>query len=158
MQFRDADEDDNENDEDDDEEEEENVNDEEWEEENDQCVSLFDSSKSFPSVEEAMKHDAQVHGLDVDAFSALSVYDRIKVVNWCRSSKIANFADHKKEWDNEAFLKPVLQDDPYLTWSPDFVGGEEVVEGELEEGLKRELEEMQEALAKQGLTIEELQK
>ncbi len=80
-------------------------------------------------------------------------------MNWCRTTKQANFAEHRKEWDSEeTFLKPVLQDDPYLTWSPDFVGGEEVVEVEMDEALKRELQETQEALAKQGLTIEDLQK
>ncbi len=164
MQFRDADEDDRKYDDEEEEEEEDEeelIGEDDWEEAAEECFSLFDSARSFPCVEDAMKHDCGL-GLDLAAFSSLSVYDRIKVVNWIRTTKKADFALHKKEWDQETFLKPVLQEDPYLTWSPEFNGSEQPEqdgrEEIIDERLKRELLETQEALEKQGLTIDDLRK
>jgi hypothetical protein len=159
MQFADACSDDDSEEKEEEEEDEDELEDavnekDDWEEAAEECLSLF-GEKMFSSVDAAMKFD----GFDVETFGGLSVYDRIKVVNWCRTKKRIDFVLNKLEWESEVYLKPVVEDDPYLTWSSEF--GEEREEEEpveLDESLKRELIETQEALEKTGVSIEELQK
>jgi hypothetical protein len=160
MQGRFADADDGDEEGEEEEEEEEEADDaaevgEDWEEAPECCRSLFEPLE-FETVEQAMEHDGRV-GLDVAAFQQLPVYDRIKVVNWCRTTGKMDFAAHRGEWEGEAFLRPVLQDDPYLTWDK---GDDEDVLGEavIDDRMQDELDAMQEALKAQGLSVGDLQK
>jgi hypothetical protein len=160
MQGRFADADDSGEEGEEEEEEEEEENDavdvgEDWEEAPECCRSLFEPLE-FATVEEAMEHDGRV-GLDVAAFQRLSVYERIKVVNWCRTTGAKDFAARRAEWEGETFLRPVLQDDPYLTWDK---GDDDDPLGEavIDERMQDELDAMQEALKAQGLSVGDLQK
>ena len=156
-QFSDADEDDNavvvttvpvdnEDDVDDDEEEEDVGGDfGEWSEEEAgdevKVASLFEPDRVFGSVEEALTHDAAL-GLDAEAFKALSVYDRIKLVNYVRTQvkevvgpwsqsamdgpeqllvevKQSSGLPDGSLWEADTYLMPVLREDLYLTWADD---------------------------------------
>ncbi len=127
----------------------------EWQEESEACRSLF-SPETFPSVEAAMEHDAK-SGFDVAAFAKLSVYDRIKVVNWCRTSGEKNFASQRAEWDSETFLRPVVADDPYLTWEGEMGEEEGAGEAVIDDRLRDEMEAVEVALKEQGLSLSDLQ-
>ncbi|GMH33891.1 hypothetical protein BSKO_01725 [Bryopsis sp. KO-2023] len=88
--------------------------------------SLFENEK-FPSPEKALRHDADKYGFDLPAFAVMAKlddYDVIKLVNYIRmevsqGNDVLEVLKSKdvgdvKPWNEEKYLKPVLEDDALL--------------------------------------------
>lgn len=100
----------------------ESESDEEWEEMNDEeqiieCLFCKTVSNNFL---DALKHLESSHNFNFAGFKsryALDVYSYIKLINFIRKKKIT--AEelnglNVKSWDNDEYLSPVIQDDPWL--------------------------------------------
>ena len=147
-------------------------------------ASLFEPSRLFESVEEALAHDAAL-GWKTEAFRALpGAYDRIRVVNFIRSRVAAGRGPWtgeqrtpdellqevrenaglppKELWDSEDFLRPVLFDDLYLTWCDDeHLQDEEEYDGNVladvqDEEIVREMTHLRGELLEHKVDIQEL--
>lgn len=105
----------------------------------DAARSLFDSTV-FPSVEQALAHDAAAHGFDLPAYlisvrawrcstslphtpqNACDEYDAIRVVNFIRTMVAAGTdprpalaqSDTAAPWKDDKYLQPVIEDDALL--------------------------------------------
>lgn len=84
-----------------------------------QCI--FCSGHSFPSFEQIFAHISQEHNLDFVATCKshnLGTFQFIQVVNYIRQNNVEpDQVDQivaSKVYDNEAYLKPVLEDDHLL--------------------------------------------
>ncbi|KAK4050337.1 hypothetical protein OIO90_005130 [Microbotryomycetes sp. JL221] len=90
-----------------------------WQEEPVQARSLFDDNL-FNTPEQAIEHDKLVHGFDLILIAlSLDFFERIRLINWIRTTKpdpksLARLDRNSSFLDDDAFLKPVLQDDVLL--------------------------------------------
>ncbi|KAK4702088.1 type I protein arginine methyltransferase, partial [Phenoliferia sp. Uapishka_3] len=90
-----------------------------WTEEATPAHSLFDE-KVFGTPEQALEYDKAVHGVDLALLAAtLDFFERIRLINWIRSTKpdpkTLSRLDRNATWlQDDAFLKPIIQDDPLL--------------------------------------------
>ncbi|KAA8900449.1 S-adenosyl-L-methionine-dependent methyltransferase [Sphaerosporella brunnea] len=88
---------------------------------------------TFPSAQDVFSHCASAHGFDwKSASKGLDFYSRIKLVNYIRTHKAYDAA--AMDWEDEKYLKPVVEGDAMLFELED---GEE--EGEVDR--VKELEE-----------------
>ncbi|TFK27687.1 arginine N-methyltransferase 3 [Coprinopsis marcescibilis] len=91
-----------------------------------ECPSLFDS-QVLSSAEEAVKHDVQTHGFDLNAVCsklALDFHGRVRLINYIRKHKLsasdALAIIGTEEWFSaDEYLVPVLENDPLLQISSD---------------------------------------
>ncbi|KAF9464204.1 protein arginine N-methyltransferase [Collybia nuda] len=81
------------------------------------CRSLFED-KTFPSVGEALAHDADVHGFDLNKFSSelsLDFHRRIRLINYIRKTAfVSKLNGSEALFTEEKYLVPVIEDDPLL--------------------------------------------
>lgn len=86
------------------------------------CTSLFDDSK-HSTLEEAIEHDRQQHGFDLSALK-LEFYARVRLINYLRKERpsveaVKALTGKEAFLSDDAYLIPVVQDDPYLSMSVD---------------------------------------
>jgi protein arginine N-methyltransferase 3 len=95
-----------------------------WEEEEetqDSVCCLF-CSESFTSVAEALAHCARDHSFDLTALRTrhhMGTYSYIKLINFVRSHRVSPMelmSCKEPLWDLEIYLKPVMQNDPWLMY------------------------------------------
>ncbi|ORY83596.1 S-adenosyl-L-methionine-dependent methyltransferase [Leucosporidium creatinivorum] len=90
-----------------------------WTEEPLAAKSLFDDS-THPSPQAALQHDKQTHGVDLLLLaSTLDFFERIRLINWIRSTKpdpktLVRLDRSSAFLEDDAFLKPVVEDDALL--------------------------------------------
>ncbi|KWU42882.1 S-adenosyl-L-methionine-dependent methyltransferase [Rhodotorula sp. JG-1b] len=83
------------------------------------ATSLFDGQQ-FSSAQEALQHDKQVHGVDLPLLAAtLDFFERIRLINWIRQthpvpSTLRRLDRNAAFLQDDAFLKPVIEDDALL--------------------------------------------
>lgn len=94
---------------------------EEMEEEILKIQCIFCNGHSFPSFEQIFGHISQEHNLDFVATCkshSLGTFQFIQVVNYIRQNNVEPDKVEQivvsKVYDNEAYLKPVLEDDHLL--------------------------------------------
>lgn len=96
--------------------------DDEWEEMNDevQVVQCLFCNKSCNNIGDALKHLESLHNFSFANFKnrhALDVYSYIKLINFIRKRKVSPEELNTvsvKTWENDEYLVPVIQDDPWL--------------------------------------------
>ncbi|KAM0790111.1 hypothetical protein ACM66B_005437 [Microbotryomycetes sp. NB124-2] len=90
-----------------------------WHEDPVRAKSLFDD-QTFATPEQAIAHDKQVHGFDLQLIACtLDFFERIRLINWIRATKpdpksLMRLDRSSSFLDDDAFLKPVLEDDVML--------------------------------------------
>ncbi|THH06140.1 hypothetical protein EW145_g4285 [Phellinidium pouzarii] len=85
------------------------------------CLSLFDNS-SHPNTLSALAHDKDVFGVDLEALSnrlGLDFHGRARLVNYIRkehpdATAVNALTGHESFFTSDAFLIPVVEDDPLL--------------------------------------------
>ncbi|KAI0754475.1 S-adenosyl-L-methionine-dependent methyltransferase [Daedaleopsis nitida] len=90
------------------------------------CKSLFED-RTFDTVQEAMLNDDATHNFNLKAISArlgLDLYKRIRLINWIRkehpsSADVATLNGSEGFLTSDDYLKPSVEDDPYLQIEPD---------------------------------------
>ncbi|XP_058807025.1 protein arginine N-methyltransferase 3 isoform X2 [Phymastichus coffea] len=100
----------------------ESESDDEWEEMNDeeQIIECLFCKNVYNGFLDALKHLESSHNFNFSTFKnryALDVYSYIKLINFIRKKNIT--AEelnglNVKLWDNDEYLSPVIQDDPWL--------------------------------------------
>ena len=98
---------------------------EDWVEPPTPCRSLADPSRTLDSVAEALSFDRE-RGLDLVALVRrlqLDFYGQIRLVNWLRAAPrsaadIEGLSASSEVLKDDAWLAPVLEDDPLLRPSP----------------------------------------
>jgi len=93
------------------------------------------SSKTFPTAEECLEHCLTVHGLDLGVLAKrlnMDMFSYIRFVNFVRTESpspgfVMSLSSDQK-WADQAFLKPVVEDDPLL-----MIDFEQYLEASLEE-------------------------
>ena len=98
------------------------------------CTSLFDDTK-HEGLQAAIAYDKEKHGFDIQEFCAahrLDFYARVRLVNFLRKNRpspneVKAYTAKETLFSDDAFLIPIIQDDPYLQ-----MGGEEESDDEAE--------------------------
>uniref|UniRef100_A0A672Y7Z9 Protein arginine N-methyltransferase 3 n=2 Tax=Sphaeramia orbicularis TaxID=375764 RepID=A0A672Y7Z9_9TELE len=116
-----------------DEEEEDDEEQWQWMEEENQPVTCLFCDRLLSSVSATLQHctaEHQLNLIDLIRKHNLDDYGYIKMINFIRStncdaSGLMGLPDGSLPWDSEAFLRPVLQDDPLLQTDPEELCGQE---------------------------------
>ncbi|GAA6022373.1 hypothetical protein JCM8202_000883 [Rhodotorula sphaerocarpa] len=83
------------------------------------ATSLFEQ-KHFTSAQQALQHDRDQHGVDLPLLCAtLDFFERIRLINWIRAThpepaSLRRLDRNAAFLQDDAFLKPVLEDDALL--------------------------------------------
>ncbi|KAH7096731.1 S-adenosyl-L-methionine-dependent methyltransferase [Auriculariales sp. MPI-PUGE-AT-0066] len=86
------------------------------------CVSLFDENAKLASATDCLAHDAQKHGFDLVKTAerlGLDFHQRARLINYIRKHKpsvdaLNAFTGKESFFENDAYLVPVIQNDPLL--------------------------------------------
>ena len=100
----------------------ESESDDDWEEMNDevQVVECLFCNDTCNNIKDALKHLESTHSFSFSIFKsrhALDVYSYIKLINFIRKKDVTPeelTSLSVKTWENDEYLTPVLQDDPWL--------------------------------------------
>lgn len=100
-----------------------------WEEveEATEPVGCLFCTEQLPSVTEAFTHCANKHDFDLTALRArhgMGAYSYIKLINFIRTHNISPqeiMLCKEPLWDLEMYLKPVLENDPWLMYGKSFL-------------------------------------
>ena len=90
------------------------------------CVSLFDDSK-HATLQDAVAYDKEKHDFDLQEVCAalkLDFYARVRLVNFLRKERpkpeiVRAFTGKEPLFSDDALMKPVIEDDPYLRMGAD---------------------------------------
>ncbi|KIJ54463.1 hypothetical protein M422DRAFT_24410 [Sphaerobolus stellatus SS14] len=113
------------------------------------CKSLFDT-ESFPSVEAALEHDKTKHGFDIYVICrelSLDFHKRARLINYIRkekpsSERLGKLTGTESIFTDDAFLLPVIEDDPLLQFHTDEWTDEDEDDEEDAEKVKKDLPEV----------------
>jgi protein arginine N-methyltransferase 3 len=100
----------------------ESESDDDWEEMNDeiQVIECLFCKHSYNNVTDVLKHLELSHNFSFPMFKnrhILDIYSYIKLINFIRKTGITPEELNKlniKTWENDEYLAPVFQDDPWL--------------------------------------------
>ncbi|XP_071771485.1 protein arginine N-methyltransferase 3 [Centroberyx gerrardi] len=98
-----------------------------------QPITCLFCDRLLDSVSNTLQHctaEHQVNLVDVIRRHNLDDYGYIKMINFirstsCSAASLTGLPDAAPPWDSEAFLRPVLQDDPLLQTDPEELCGSE---------------------------------
>lgn len=89
---------------------------------NSQLTRCLFCSKVFTIVEEALEHASKDHGFDLPILKMrldMDCFSFIKMINYLRSHPMSAeelMSTQKVMWDDDRFMKPTIEDDPWLMY------------------------------------------
>ncbi|EJD51065.1 S-adenosyl-L-methionine-dependent methyltransferase [Auricularia subglabra TFB-10046 SS5] len=101
--------------------------------EGERCASLFEANLDFASAADCVAHDAKQHGFDLITVSArlgLDFHQRVRLVNYIRKQgpppdQLNALTGNETFFSDDAFLVPVIQNDPLFQLPSDDWSDEE---------------------------------